>query len=147
MIKRFRILLIGIPILAADFGWNVGFGIARKAAVGPELSSPHLRTWWLMIAAAYAFLFAMTLGFLSLFLRLLHRQAPAYLKVACTANIFVAWLLLGLSTVVSDPAIVPIVSQVGLSQLANLLWFLGMAWWVPTLYILFRTVDVSAQTD
>jgi hypothetical protein len=146
MMKRLHILWIGMPIIAILFSWDLFFEFARKTIVGREATPQSLHVWWLVIGVLYALVFALTAGFLLVFFRLLRRRIAVFLKIACIANAFVAWLLLGLSAVTSDQLVVAAVSPLGLAHLTELLWFLGMIWWAPTLYILFRVVDASPPT-
>ena len=143
MLKSFRTLWVGIPVVAVLFGWRLLFEHVRKAVVGTSQTPEALRNWWLLAGAGYFVLFALTAAFVLVFFHILRRSVTGFLKIACIANAFVVWLLLGLAAIVSDPAVVTDLSRLGLAYLPGGLWLLGMIWWAPTLYILFQSVDAS----
>jgi hypothetical protein len=147
VLRNLRILWIGIPVVVGLFGWKLLFEYARKSIVSGALTPHRLSIWWLVIGGSYTLLFLLTTGLLLGFFRAVRRRIAGLLKVVCIANVFVVWLLLGLSAIFSDPLVAPALSQLRLAKLSELLWLLGIFWWAPTLFAIFQSVDLSPRVQ
>ena len=88
-------------------------------------------------------MFGITTGLVILFLRLFGRRVDKLLLIVCVENVLVIWLLLALAAIMSDPAAIAALAQVGLAGLGSWLWYLGLSWCLLLLYMIFRTIDAS----
>src|SRR5208282_5897863 len=143
MLKKLFGSWISFVLFILVIGTYILFHQARRAVFHQGINPQTLQTWWLVMGVTYTLLFVLTSVFISLFFRILRRRVARFLQVACVANAFTTWLLFALSSTASDPITLAAISPLGLSWLPDALWLLGMLWWIPFLYILSRTIDVS----
>lgn len=141
--SRFRSLVVAPFILLPLWGWHRLFPLLRDAVIHDGTDPRSLQSWWLVNLGLYFIVFAITVAIVLLFFRLLKRAPSRFLTVVCILNTFIVWAFFGLAAVTSDPVVVDALSPAGLASLHTWLWSVAVLWWVPLLYIVFKTVDLS----